>query len=345
MKILHLLQSNRFSGAENVVCQIIAMMQDKPNIEMVYCSRDGQIREALAERGISFVPIRELTVKEVKRMIKEQEPDLVHAHDMRASFVAALSCARPPLISHIHNNNYDSRGLTTKSLAYLFAAYRARRILWVSQSAYDGYIFHKWVSKKSSVLYNMIDIDALVEKMHHDTKVYDYDVVFVGRLTEQKNPQRLMQIYKRAYDIAPNLKFAVVGTGDLEEDTKRLASELGIQKGVCFLGYQNNPVKIMHDSKVMLMSSRWEGTPMCALEAMALGVPIISTPTDGIAVLVDDGVNGFTSDEDQLLAEKIVDVCTNEELRKRLSAAAKEKARTINDKDEYRMKLLDSYFV
>lgn len=84
---------------------------------------------------------------------------------------------------------------------------------------------------------------------------------------------------------------------------------------------------------------------MCALEAMALGVPIISTPTDGIAVLVDDGVNGFTSDEDQLLAEKIVDVCTNEELRKRLSAAAKEKARTINDKDEYRMKLLDSYFV
>ena len=54
MKILHLLQSNRFSGAENVVCQIIRMFENEPNIEMVYCSRDGQIREALNERNINY---------------------------------------------------------------------------------------------------------------------------------------------------------------------------------------------------------------------------------------------------------------------------------------------------
>ena len=71
IKIMHLLQSDRFSGAENVVCQIINMMDNNDIIEMTYCSSDGQIREALNERNIRFLPIRKLTVKEVKRIIKE----------------------------------------------------------------------------------------------------------------------------------------------------------------------------------------------------------------------------------------------------------------------------------
>lgn len=116
MKVLHLLESPRFSGAENVVCQIILMLKDE--IEFVYCSRDGQIREALQERNIKFCPIKKLSVSEVKRVIKEEKPDLIHAHDMRASFYAALVCGRIPLISHIHNNNFDSRGLSVKSILY-----------------------------------------------------------------------------------------------------------------------------------------------------------------------------------------------------------------------------------
>ena len=71
MKVLHLLQSDRFSGAENVVCQIIGVFKDNPDIEMAYCSRDGQIRDALDERRIKFYPITNLKISEVKRVIHE----------------------------------------------------------------------------------------------------------------------------------------------------------------------------------------------------------------------------------------------------------------------------------
>ena len=91
MKILHVLYSNRFSGAENVVCQIIGMMKKVPGVEMIYCSPDGQIREALSERGIAFEPIADLNKSELRRVIAKVKPDVVHAHDMRASFVAALA--------------------------------------------------------------------------------------------------------------------------------------------------------------------------------------------------------------------------------------------------------------
>ena len=60
MKVLHLLSSNKYSGAENVVCQIIKMFGN--DAEMVYCSPDGDIRKTLNDKNIKFIPLKELVV-------------------------------------------------------------------------------------------------------------------------------------------------------------------------------------------------------------------------------------------------------------------------------------------
>ena len=343
MKVLHLLQSNRFSGAENVVCQIIGMMKNEPNIEMVYCSRDGQISEALKERGIEFYPINNLTVSEVKRVIKEYKPDIIHAHDMRASYIAARACGNITLISHVHNNNFDSRGLSVKSIAYILAAMKAKHIFWVSQSAYSGYAFHELFRKKSSILYNIIDIDELYRKMDTDKNMYDYDVIYVGRLTYPKNPQRLMRVFKAIVECLPNVKIAVVGTGDLEDEAKTLCREYRIQSNVEFLEYRNNPLKMMHDSKVMIMTSRWEGTPMCVLEAMALGVPVVSTPTDGLKDLVVNDETGYLCDEDELLADRCCNIVLDAKCHSNLSKCSLDRARVLMDKMSYKQCITGQY--
>ena len=343
MKILHVLYSNRFSGAENVVCQIIGMMKKVPGVEMIYCSPDGQIREALDERGIAFEPIADLNKSELRRVIAKVKPDVVHAHDMRASFVAALACKKIPLVSHIHNNAFDSRGLSPKSIAYTIAARKAKRIFWVSESAFEGYAFHKSFAKKSEVLRNIIDIDALYAKMALDEKEYSYDLAYVGRLTYPKNPQRLMGVIAKMKALKSDVRVAVVGNGDLEEDTHALAAEYGICDNIDFLGFQSNPLKILHSSSSMIMVSRWEGTPMCALEAMALGVPIVSTPVDGLKVLVKQDENGYLSDDDDEIAQRIVEIATDKALRERLSQDTFEKAKILNDTRAYTERLLRAY--
>ena len=93
----------------------------------------------------------------------------------------------------------------------------------------------------------------------------------------------------------------------------------------------------------MIMTSRYEGTPMCALEAMALGTPIVSTPTDGLKDLVKDGENGFLSDEDSVLAEKLCLLIENDELYQKLSKAQSEKASIINDIESYKKALREQY--
>ena len=146
MKVMHVLNSRIYSGAEKVVCQIIKSFRDDAGVEMVYCSPESEIvRQMLSEQDVTYLPMETMSIKELSRVIAEQKPDLIHAHDMRASFFSALCCGKIPLVSHIHNNAYDARGLSAKTVAYLLAGFRAKHILWVSNSSYEGYAFHSRV--------------------------------------------------------------------------------------------------------------------------------------------------------------------------------------------------------
>lgn len=342
-KVMHLLTGTSFSGAENVACQIMACFKNDPNYEMFYCSPDGQIKQALKERNVRFVPMEEWTLAEVKRVIKIEKPDIIHAHDMKASFFAALVCGNTPLISHVHNNNFDSRGISLKAVLYGYAAKKARHIFWVSRSAYEGYAFHAKFEKKSSVLYNVIDSSAVYKKAAEDAKEYAYDIVYVGRLTPQKNPQRLVKVLAGVAQKYPEMKAAIIGAGDLETETKQAIADHHAEQLIDMLGYSSNPYKAMKQAKILIMTSRWEGLPMCALEAMALGVPIVSTPTDGLKEIVEDDKTGYLSDDDGVLIDRCVDILKEPERYERLSKATLNKASTILNVASYKARLKEAY--
>lgn len=336
MKVMHVLNSRIYSGAEKVVCQIIKAFRAVEGVEMVYCSPDSDIvRQMLEEQDVIYLPMEKMSVKELSRVIRQQKPDVIHAHDMRASFFSALCCGKTPLVSHIHNNAYDARGLSPKTIAYLLAGCKAKHILWVSNSSYEGYAFHKFFAKKSSVLYNIIDEEQILAKKAQDGSTYDYDMIYMGRLTYQKDPQRLMRLCARLKQQRPNLNVAIVGTGELEQEVKDLCRELGIEENVHFLGFQPNPIKMVADSKAMILTSRWEGTPMCALEAMALGTPVVSTPSDGMKDIVQDGVSGYLTENDERMAEVLLKIMEEPEHRRYLAENARKKFDEINDETAY----------
>ena len=342
MRVMHLLASDKFSGAENVACQIIKMF-DGSGVEMVYVSPHGEIERNLKEKAVPFFGLDALNKKQLEKAIEKFKPDVIHAHDMRASFEAHKIKGEFALISHIHNNSYKSRKLSLKSIAYYFAAKKAKAIIWVSESAQDGYIFSKHFMDKSKVLHNVIDAAVVYDKANADLAVYDYDAVFLGRLAYEKNPERLIKIVKRVCEKKPDFSVAIVGTGELEEQAKTLASELGIEGNVKFFGFKENPYKILQCSKVMLLSSRWEGLPMCVLEAMSFGVPVVSTVTDGVKNVVLSGENGYLSDDDEVLAESIYQLVTDQKKRKEFSEKAKKRFCQINNLTNYKSQLKEIY--
>ena len=342
MKVMHVLNSRIYSGAEKVVCQIIHAFQGE--VEMVYCSPESDIVRKMVEgQGVTYLPMKTMSVSELSRVIREQKPDLIHAHDMRAGFFSALCCGKIPLVSHIHNNAYDARGLSPKTVGYLLAGFRAKHIFWVSQSSFDGYVFHKLFARKSSVLYNVIDTDEIYTKLSQDSNSYDYDLIYVGRLTYQKNPQRLLRLCARLKESKPDLKVAIVGTGELEEELKALSQELNLEDTVHFLGFQPNPIKMVACSKAMILTSRWEGTPMCALEAMALGTPVVSTPSDGMKDLLTDGVSGYLTESDEQMAADLLKIFAQPEHRQFLAENARKKFDSLNDGEAYKQAIWTAY--
>lgn len=343
MRILHVLCSNVFSGAENVACQIINIFKSNSDIEMVYCSPDGRIREALEERHIQFYSINKMSYAELKRAIKEVRPDIIHAHDMRASFYAALACGNLRVISHIHNNSFESRKLTIKALLYQSQARKYAHIFWVSQAAFDGYYYKDRVDEKSSILRNLIDINEVKEKALDASEKDSYDIVYLGRMTYPKNPERVIDVIEKAVRTKPSIRAALVGQGELQDEVESKIKNKKLCANVDMLGFKFNPYGVLKNAKLMLMTSRWEGLPMCALEAMSLGVPIVSTPTDGLKEVVDNGITGYLATTDDELSERCLQIIENEALRLEMSKQALKRAMKIMNVDDYRKAIFNEY--
>ena len=105
----------------------------------------------------------------------------------------------------------------------------------------------------------------------------------------------------------------------------------------------NNPYKVLKCAKSLVMTSRWEGLPMCALEALSLGVPIISTPTDGLRELIRNDETGYLSSSNRVLANKVVELLTDDQKQKTLSNNCKQKSSVINNRQKYAKAIIAQY--
>lgn len=342
MKVLHILASNIFSGAENVVCQIVDMF--KSEIEMAYCSPDGDIKNSLNERGIKFLPIDKLNIKNLKKVVNEYQPDIIHAHDLKAIVMVSFLSKKYKKIGHIHGNDKTKMNkMSLKSLSLKFVAKKYNHIFWVSNSCLDEYKYRKSLPNNNSILYNIISVDNLYNKVTQDSKQYDYDIVYLGRLSYEKNCLRLLEIAKELKQKGQKFKFAIIGAGDKEQELKDYIANNHLENEVEMLGYMRNGYKIVSQAKVMLMTSLYEGTPMCALESLALGVPIVSTKTDGLVDLIKDDYNGYLYDTNLEAVSAIVKILNNEDLRLQLNANCKQFSQKYNDIETYKDKLRKVY--
>lgn len=340
-KVLHLLPTNKFSGAENVVCQIIDLF--KNDIEMVYCCPNGPIANSLKEKNITYIPLERFNEESLKKVINEYKPDIIHAHDIRATILASLYSSDCKIISHIHANHENMRKFNIKSFMYYIASKKASHIFWVSDSALNNYKFRNKVKRKSTVLKNVIDTSKIPLKINEDSNNYNFDIVYLGRITYQKNPKKLIDVLSLVHTAKNDLKVAIIGDGDLLTETKEYAFEKGLGKCIQFFGFMHNPYKILASSKILVMTSRYEGTPMCALEAQSLGLPIVSTPTDGLKDLIKDSYNGYLSNDNVELADDIISILTDKFLLEELSNNSKEKSAKYNNLELYKNSLLEIY--
>ena len=333
IKVLHLLASRNYSGAENMACTIIANMSD--SFEMAYCSPDGPVGQKIAERNVNYIGIKDLKYRHLKKIVCEFNPKIIHAHDYRASVMARrFRRYGIRIVSHIHQDSPTVRKLSVASIVYKVASASFDKTIWVSDAAYRNYYFSKSINAKSVVLYNIVDREYIRKcsksELNHDR----YDVVFVGRLIELKKPKRALGIMKSVLSTDPTIKMAFIGDGEDFNDIKNAVARLGLCDSIKMCGFVKNPYPILRNSKVLLITSVREGTPMVMLEAQALGKPVVSTKLSGFDRIIQNGCNGFLANSDQALSAAILEIVDDSKYRNYVKNT-KEHFNTINDEHKY----------
>jgi len=117
-------------------------------------------------------------------------------------------------------------------------------------------------------------------------------VTHIGRFAVQKNHALLVEAFAQVHSDAP-LYLLLVGAGELEDAVREQVAGLGLASRVRFLGVRADVADILRASDVFVLSSRWEGNPMSVMEAMAAGLPVVSTAVGGVPELVQEGVTGL----------------------------------------------------
>ena len=276
--VLHLLASSLYSGAENVACTIIENMSSE--YDMMYCSPNGPIGEILNSKGICYVPINKLTVSELKRVIKSYSPDIIHAHDFKASIIASIFYRKSRIVSHIHKNDPKMKKVSLKSVLYFLLSKRFYKIVGVSDSILDEYVFKKTITKKYVTIVNFVDKDAVLRKADEFSISKNYDLFYFGRLSEEKNPLEFIEIVKMLEN--SEVKCVMVGDGPLRDECEKLINLYNLEKNIELVGFKSNPYPYIKASKIGVMPSKFEGFGLAAVESLILNKPVLNSGVGGL---------------------------------------------------------------
>lgn len=278
-RVLHLLASNSYSGAENVVCNIIENCCNE--YDMYYCSHDGDIRDILKEKHIKFIPYQKLSVRNIRKIVKDYHIDIIHAHDFKASFVASFFSDKCKIISHLHCNYQLLKFKSIVGFIYSIVQKNFSKIIVVSDEILRVASFGNKIKDKTVILSNVVD-SRQVEKKAMKFKSKDYDLVFLGRLIELKQPLLFLDMVSEIKKKIPNVRACMIGNGEMYSDCIKKIKEDGLGENVDMLGFQSNPFPYVKHSKIAVLPSKFEGLPMSVIECMILDTLVVNSGVGGL---------------------------------------------------------------
>jgi glycosyltransferase involved in cell wall biosynthesis len=238
-------------------------------------------------------------VPRLTRLILQRRPHIVHCHLFGSNWIAKPLAALLGVRVRINHDQCNDALRYERSMARWWDTLTNRlssHVCAVSASTRDFLVKHERMApSRISLVYNGVDLtqfEAPAQKPRLDRLV----VLGVGRLHPQKNFALFLEVAAELVRRDHSVEFRLAGTGPEEGMLRSLAASLGIADRVHFLGHVHDTRQLYACADILLMTSRFEGTPLTILEAMAMKMPIVAPRLDGIGEIL-------RNEEDALLIE------------------------------------------
>jgi glycosyltransferase involved in cell wall biosynthesis len=342
MKILQLISSAGFFGAENVVFElsrglssnnienIIGVFENlqNPHIELVQKSKENNI-EVKNFKCNGKIDIK--TIYHIREFVKKNGVDILQSHGYKSNIYGFIvgKMLRKPTVSTCHNWIADD--LKTKTYYRLdkYILSKFDKVIAVSEAIGTELLKNKVRKDRISLIYNGININRFDNKngnLRDEFNISNKTMIIgtVARFTPEKGLFNLLLAAKEVMKAFSDVIFMFVGEGPLQDDLVKKTIELEIRERVIFTGMRSDMPEIYSTMDIFVLPSLKEGLPMVLLEAMAAKKPVIATKVGAVPTVVENMKDGIVITPGSIdeLKHVMISLLENEELSKRLAENA-----------------------
>jgi glycosyltransferase involved in cell wall biosynthesis len=354
VRLLEVRNTYKWGGGPDKTILLSAEQHDKTRVSVVVAyirdvhDREFSIRERVSRRGFTFYEIEEhwkfdtRVLRILHDIALRHEINLIHSHDYKSDLFAYLIRRRLwrqqiTLVSTAHAwVMLGLRGAIYRWLD-LWLMRRFDHLIAVSQATKDEMTAARVLGSRISVIHNAIDTNVWSPGPSRNELLAEFGleqsfpvVGYVGRIMPEKDLVTWLRAAALVAEKYPNARFILVGDGrdgTTLDELKNLAGSLGIADKVIFPGYRLNMLPFYASFHIFVLTSLREGLPNCILEAMAMGIPVVTVDVAGAKELVSDGLTGYVLPQGDAygLAQAISALTDDPKLRSKMGQAGRTK--------------------
>lgn len=351
LRICHFASGDLWAGAEVQVATLIRALKRFPQLEIsALLLNNGRLAEVLSDADIPVTIFDEsqLGIGQLLRSLiaylNRVRPHILHSHRYKEHTLGAFAgkmSHNPIMIQTYHGLEENLPGLAGFKLRgysginWLVGRAVAHGAVGVS-SEIATILRQRFPAADVRCIRNGIDVESarptVSRGVMREKLGLAEDVCIVGtvcRLTPIKGIDYLIEAVAllRQHSSQHKVKLVIVGDGPLRGSLEQAATVRGLEHEVIFLGMRSDVYDVMAAFDIFALPSLHEGIPMVLLEAMAIGVPIVASKVGGIPEILHDGREAFLvqAKNSEALAGRIGELAESEEMRERISRAARER--------------------
>lgn len=333
-------QRKHFDAEIYVACAATGYVEELESRGYKVCVLDVSRGNPLAFKNI-------LSIFKVRRFIKQNEIDLVHTHTPIGGFigrVAALLAGVKRIVYTTGGFYFNENSQWLKKLLFINAERLLAKItdviFSVNQEDIETAVRLKITPKHKMVYSGGAGVDSSIfdpskpqliqqaQKNRDDLEIPDTSkiVLFLGRLVVEKGIHDFLQVAARIAEEKEDVRFVVVGPGDLDEQSLNIIEQSAtLQQRTSLLGMRDDVAALLLMSDVLLFPSYREGMPVSTLEAMAMQTPVVAYDIRGCREEIEQGYNGYIGPlKDQgFLYQHTLKLLESDELRQTMGGNAR----------------------
>ena len=292
----------------------------KVNYEFLFNNYDGKSKII---KEIYRLQTKLTYLKKVEKIIKEKKYDIVIDYSSNLLKYNNLDI-KVPVFAWIHFSLTFGEKLSADKIEKYKKQYKKYdKILAICDTMRDEFVEILGMDKnKVELVYNPIDLEAIRKKAENIDKKYenylkqDY-FLQVSRLTEQKQPEHLVDIYYKLKQRGIKEKLYFIGNGEKVELIKQKIKEYKLEDDVILLGQIENPYPFFKNAKLFVHTGKYEGLPTVLLESLALGTPVVAydCPTGPKDILGKNSEYGklIPLNDKDVFVEKVCELMNDDE--------------------------------